>query len=122
MVWFRIMMTTSTITSHTLSITCEALSQRCINIVVIIVVVHRRVSWGWSWWWGTSLQYVHSCNKFSNSSIKLLIGCRGRVLVFFKSFSHHAHHLLQFHLRDTLIIVKLRTLVLVHLILWSYHC
>jgi hypothetical protein len=35
-------MTTSTITSHTLSITCEALSQRCINIVVV-VVVHRRV-------------------------------------------------------------------------------
>jgi hypothetical protein len=32
---------------------------------------------------GTSLQYVHACNKFSNSSIKLLKGCRRRVLVFF---------------------------------------
>jgi hypothetical protein len=52
---------------------------------VIVVVVHRRVSWGWSWWWGTSLQYVHACNKFSNSSIKLLIGCRRRVLVFLKA-------------------------------------
>jgi hypothetical protein len=34
---------------------------------------------------GTSLQYVHACNKFSNSSIKLLIGCRRRVLVFLKA-------------------------------------
>src|SRR6187455_303746 len=116
------MMTTSTITSHTLSITHEALSQRYINIIVIVVIVLRRVSWGWSWWWGTSLQYIHACNKISNSSIKLLIGCRGRGLVFFKSFSHRAHHLLQFHLRDTLIVVKFRPLVLVHLILWSCHC
>jgi hypothetical protein len=71
---------------------------------------------------GTSLQYVHVCNKFSNSSIKLLMGCRRRVLVLFKSFSHRAHHLLQFHLSDTLIIIKLRSLVLVHLIFWSCHC
>jgi hypothetical protein len=71
---------------------------------------------------GTSLQYVHACNKFNNSSIKLLIGCHRRVLVFLKSFSHRTHHLLQFQLRDTLIVVKLRPLVLVHLILWSYHC
>jgi hypothetical protein len=69
-----------------------------------------------------SLQYVHACNKFSNSLVKLLIGYRRRVLVFFKSFSHRAHHLLQFQLRDTLIVVKLRPLVLVHLILWSCHC
>jgi hypothetical protein len=118
-------MTMSTITSHTLSITCEA----------FVAAVHthrrhrrRRPQEGelgletWSWWWGTSLQYVHACNKFINSSIKLLIGCRRGVLVFFKSFSHRAHHLLQFHLRDTLIVVKLRPLVLVHLILWSCHC
>jgi hypothetical protein len=32
---------------------------------------------------GTSLQYVHACNKFINPSIKMLIGCRRRVLVFF---------------------------------------
>jgi hypothetical protein len=120
MVWFKIMMTAFTITSHTLSITCEAVSQRCIKIV-IVVVIHRRVSWGWSWWWGMSLQYVHACNKFSNSLIKLLIGCRRRVLVFFKSFSHRVHHLLQFQLRDTLIVVKRKPLVLVHLILWCCH-
>jgi hypothetical protein len=101
-------MTMSTITSHTLSISCKASSQRCINISVIVVVVLRRKehyctsSWGWSLWLGTSLQHVHACNKFSNSSIKMLIGCHHRVLVFFESFSHRACHLLQFQLRDAL--------------------
>jgi hypothetical protein len=38
-----IMMTTSIITSHTLSITCEASSRRYINFGVIVdVLLHRR--------------------------------------------------------------------------------
>jgi hypothetical protein len=118
------MMMMSTNTSHTLLITCEASSQRCINIVFVIHLCRREHynSSNWSLWWGTSLHHVHTCNKFSNTSIKLLIGCRRRVLVFIESVGHCVHHLLQFQLRDTLIVVKLRALLLVCLVLWSYHC
>jgi hypothetical protein len=47
----------------------------------------------------------------------MLVGCLRRVLVFFESFSRRAHHLLQFQLRDALIVVKLRAVHLVCLVL-----